>query len=451
METLTKNYSGIPQGKDAVPPNCCEGSYTSNECMSELSSGDECSRDDHDRHVRKIPRRQGMFIPILDVHCNTHSAPRQPTPFRPERIACSTDAEEFSALAGAMTTSCMMRDRLSISIPKSVFYVFPSDLPKHAIVECIQGVFDSIAPAFHSRYDRDKRSWAVYSSYPPQATRFNVHIYDFDGITHVEMRTECGSDEHGSVVFRMLQSVVGRCSPGSHGPPLDSFYDTISMYVPPNERVPDREFRRSLKSAQRAIQTGSAVELEDTCVMLLQHAAHSDTHDMLSECVPALLERIVSDDIISKLEDPIESPVSKISGMKLKGSRRIGRQQGYCVLPGSEWNAFVKASDLLRRLSCNAASQDKIFQNSQIISYLANFITASLGVEKAFLIRRNFSVVFENLTHDYAEEVVLAGVKEAMCTGWVAPVAESLASKDPLFLSHVRTVMQNLGVTLPDL
>ena len=446
-----KNYINNPQRKDGSVANCCEGSYTSNECMSELSSGDEASKEDHERHVRKIPRRQGMFIPILDLHSNANSSPSHTMPFRPDRILCSTDAEDDIALAGAMSKSCMMRDRLSISIPKSDFFVFPSDLPKHAIVECMQGVFDSISAAFHSRYDRDKRSWAVFTSYPPQATRFKVHIYDFDGITHVEMRTECGSDEHGSLVFRMLQSVVGRAPPGGRGTALDSYYDSISMHVPPDERVPDRELRRSLKSSQRAIQMGSAVELEDACVLLLQHAVHSDTHDMLSECVPALLERILSDDITDQLTKPIECPVSKITGMKPKGSRRVGRQNGYCVLPGSEWNAYVRASDLLRRLSCNAASQDKMFQNSRFISYLANFITASLDVEKAFLIRRNFAAVFENLTHDYSGEVVLAGVTEAMCTDWATPGAESFASKDPHFLSHVRSVMQNLGVSLPDL
>lgn len=431
----------------------CSGSCTSNECLSDSSTcGDELAAGEGNPY--KMFRRQYSFLPLLDVGISPDLSDR-------DSIGENSAAREVSGsghsrcdsamsetdLAQALNRSCLMKEKLSIMIPQSEYCIFPSDMPKKAIVECMQSIFDSISLLFHSRYDNDKHSWAVYSSIPDLATRFKIHVYDFDGITHVEMRSEAGCEAHARLVFCALQAAVGR-----HAPPtaceeadpigVDHYLDNISDCVVHEEILTDRDMKRNLKSICRSIQLGSVSELEAACVSLMQAAVFESMHPLLVEIIPSLLERLIKDDVIKKMSEPVNP---EISGGKPKSSLRSNRQRGYSMAPRTEWNAYVRASDVLRRLSANTECLDFILQNSCIVTLFFNFISSSLTQLKSFLFRRNMAIILDNLTAYKPSEVLMCGIKEAVCLQWLSADQDNCAASDPLFVKCVLKLMQNLG------
>jgi hypothetical protein len=452
------------------------GSCTSNECLSDVSSGEEWGDGAGARKgegkackvARRSPR-QYSFLPVEDMGsardtdrdrdrdsrsssgCSSALASRlllsRDTADAMSRRGDSAMDEE---LASAMTRGCLMKERLSITIPKSEYFIFPSDLPKPVIVECVQSLFDAISAVLPSRYDKDKHSWSVYSSIPSLATRFKIHIYDFDGITHIEMRAESGCEKHGRLVFQMLQAAVGRTPPVEDGQPadIDYYLAILCGCVPHSERMEERDLKRNMKSINRAIQVGSAVELETACVSVLQASVFEEMFSVLVECVQPLLDRILTDDITKKISEPSASVANLIPGEKLKTLLKSGRQKCYSVVPNSEWNAYVRASDVLRRLSVTTECQDFILGNSCIVTYFSNFITASVNDHKVFLLRRNIAKVLDNLTASKPYEVLMCGLTETVCLSWLSAVNGHCAYSDPQFIECVRNTMQNLGFSL---
>lgn len=420
------------------PLSC--GYSTSTECLSDLSSCEDRSRFDSVTsrgQKEKVARRQSLDSSIPDVHSvNSY---------------CSDTARDLdmSESAAKSTGSCkgsFMKGKLSITIPQSNYFIFPSDLPKESIVECIQSVFDSISLAFQSRFDKDKRAWAVYSSCSGMTARFKIHIYEFDGVTHVELRAESGCEEPGNIVFHMLQSAVGRCKIEAL-PDVDSYFDSVSSFVPVNDRISDRELKRKMKSEIRSINTGSVVELESACISLLQTALFCDMLSAMADSIAPLIDRLIGDDIISLLNQPVFEQVDQSVGLKSsKMSLRPCRQKGYSLLPKSEWNAYVRATDVLRRLSTSEECLECIAQNSCIISYFIKFVTSSLNVKKAFLIRRNIATVLSRISSSKPSDLIMSGLTETICLMWLSMDPQNNCStEDPQFSMHVRCIMQHLG------
>lgn len=425
------------------------GKSTSTDCLSDLSSCDESTKDCCCEYrlgsIRKVARTERMLSPLTDAHslasgysdaCVTDGSCR-----------CSSTMEDGEAFSSKIKQPIFLRNKLSITIPQSDYFIFPSDLPKSSMVECIQTILDSISLAFQNRFDKDKRAWAVYSTFSTMATRFKIHVYEFDGVTHVEMRAEAGHGHHAEMVFCMLQAAVGRiASTAAPSAPLDSFFEVIADCVSPSERISDRDMRRNLKSILRSIQTGSAVELESACMTLLQAALFEELIPVLQESLPTLIDRLIVDNLIGKLSQPApEPPVAR------RGTSRSRRQRDFSVISDSSWNACVRVTELLRRLSTSVICLDELAHNSSTINFFIKFITESLNCQRAFLMRRNIIIVLSRLSEHKPYETQMAGLAEKDCLNWLYTFMgqERNALQDPIFLHHVQVIMLNLSFSTP--
>lgn len=449
-------------------------SCTSNECLSDVSSCEEWGSTEGTGNVYKVARRQYSFLPVCADVSSARDGDRErdsedsgssssamrggshrdvgSSGRKSDRQLRGDSAMDEIELSTAMDRSCKMKERLCITIPKSEYFIFPSDLPKASIVECLQSLFDLISAIFPSRYDNDKHSWAVYSSIPAMATRFKIHIYDFDGVTHVEMRAESGCEKYGRAVFRMLQAAVGRKPPMEDGLPMDVDYyiGIIADCVPHSDIMGNRDMKRNMKSINRAIQGGSVVELESACVSILQAGVFEDMFPVLADCIQPIIDRILADDITKKIPEPLSPVVNPLSERKVnKIQLKSGRQKGYSVSVKSEWNAYVRASDVLRRLSYFPECQEIMLRNICAVTYFVNFITASEGHQKAFLLRRNIAKVLDNLTTYKPYDVLMCGLTEKVFLSWLSTGSEQYKMRDPQFEKYVRNTMQNLGFSLP--
>lgn len=430
-------------GDGLLLPTSCYDSCTSVECLSDTSSCEDWSGE---TRPHKVSRQHVGFV---------HSTPAD---------ACETsiiDSKQHTdeirslgqknvavkELATALTKSCITKEKLSITIPQSEYHIFPSDLPKSIILGCIQSVFDSISSVFNSRFDGDKRSWSVCSSMPDFATRFKIHVYEFDGITHVEMRVESGCSTKSNCVFDMLQAAVGRQEQfdNESSTDLDSLLSSLGSSIPCDQKPTERETRRNLKAMNRLIENGSILELDRVCEFLITTSLHDELCPILTDVSQLLLNRLRSDNIFAIMSNPEMPHVNIIPGAKKKRSLKSNRQKVYSIIPKSNWNTYVKASDALRRLSTSVDCQSVLLENNCTVSYFADLITKSAKQQKAYLFRRNITKVLQNLSACKPYEVLLSGITEKMCQDWLSIETGRFADTDPVFVRSIWKIIKDLG------
>lgn len=345
-------------------------------------------------------------------------------------------------LSVALQKSCLVKEKLSICIPQCEYFLFPSPYPKHIVLQCIQSTFDLLAPAFHSRFDRDKDIWVVYSSVPSMSTRLRIHVYELEGTVNVEMRTEATTEKYGKALFKLLQVSIGLLPDGGSTlsvVTVDQFLGDIGsviLVMSPNNFLSDRELRRSIKSTCRSIQSGTMSELDASCSSIMQTGLFDEYLPSLVDCVGPLIDRLISEDIVGHLNHP--SPE-----IAIKCSKYLKRHSSSCRSPSDVMvNGYTRATSVLKRLATSAECRDEILHHEAFLPFITSLITATMTVPRAFLIRRNLCKVLELLVIRNSHDGRVSGVSKVACSQWLSQMRFGSGEKDVLHDQHVVTSLE---------